>query len=898
MKNNLPYNVMRHADWEAAPRDPISIGYFIGGALGISSAALSASFLGVSLAGAIGYLATTAITSVALRALAPGMPTAGMPTAGGQQNVGTLINAREATATQEYVYGQVRKGGNVVFMESTDINRSDYPENGYMHIVIALAGHEVEEVGDVYINDEIVSINANGFVTDEEWQLRNSPDGGALPEEAQGVLPAIRIKRYNGSQTSVDPDLFAETSVAPSFIGNGIAYMYVRLQFDRTTFANGIPSFTAVIKGKKVEDTNGTPQVYPASANAALVIRDYLKSEYGLSDSSVDDTYFAVAANDCDDDVALSGGGTEKRYQINGVVNAGSTTGSALQDMVSACNGQLFLSGGMWRLKVGVYDSPVKTLTLDDIRSAISLPTKHSRRDNFNQVVGKFINGGVYNAITNRSAGDWVEADYPAITSTAFLAEDKGVENQIDLPLMMVTSSAQAQRVAKQTLFRSREQMTFSADFGLNAMDIEIGDIVALTIAEYGWVQKEFECDNWKLVVSDGGRIVVNMVLRETSEDAFDWNAEESAIINNNTNLPKYTEGLILSNLSVSGGPARVAGDGTYIAGAIATWTGVSSSQISHYEVQWKRVSDTSYTGATSSLTNFDIYPMQDGVQYDIRVRAVGANDATGLWVETTYTAGGDTIAPSAPTDLTATAAARSILLTWTNPTDVDLKTINIYEKEAATPAPLVGTDVPIASAVGEAHLVDNILPLDEKFYWVTAVDYSGNESALSPVASATADFLPGEDLEDLSVDTIKVVDDAVTSIVTFNAALPYVNTIGGEDQYADSFTILAYVDDPQLRPNIFGALKYSISGTAGSSPQVRLNTQLAFLGSGGGLVTLAQTETIHTGSDAFGEFMHNITYDSILNVNGSALIIARAYIQDITSPSIAAQGYGMARRR
>jgi hypothetical protein len=748
MKNNLPYNVMRHADWDFAPKMPQVVVPAIAGALGGGTIATIAAY-------AIYYVATTAITSAALRALAPDMPTAG-----GAQNVGTLINAREATATQEYVYGQVRKGGTIVFMESTDINRSDYPENGYMHIVIAMAGHEVEEIGDVYINDEIVTIDEDGFVTSSEWTLKNSPDGGALPPEAQGQ-PAIRIKRYNGSQTTADADLVAETSATSSFVGNGIAYMYVRVQFDRTTFANGIPVFTAVVKGKKVEDANGTPQVYPASANAALVIRDYLKSEYGLADSSVDDTYFAVAANDCNDNINLSGGGTEKRYQINGVVNAGSTIGSALQDMVSACNGQLFLSGGLWRLKVGVYDASVKTLTLDDVRSAISLPTKQSRRDNFNRVVGKFINGGDSGGGVNPNAGDWVEADYPAITSDAFLAEDNSVENQIDLPLMMVTSSAQAQRVAKQTLFRSREQITFSAEFGLNAMDIEIGDVVALTIDKYGWVAKEFECVNWKLTFSDQGQLTISMTLRETSEAAFDWDAEESAIINNNTNLPKYTGGLSISDLSVDDGPTRVAGDGTYIAGAIVSWTGAASFGIKHYEVQWKRASDSSYTAATSSLTTFDVYPLQDGVSYDFRVRAVGSNDATGTWLETTYTAGGDTTAPAAPTSLSVTGELGGFDIEWTNPNDADFSYVKVYESDDN----VFGNATFIGQSSGSNFLRRNLSPLVTKYYWVSAVDYSGNESATTGPQSATTAQITAGDIGD-AVIAYENLDTSVTNVL------------------------------------------------------------------------------------------------------------------------------------
>jgi hypothetical protein len=51
----------------------------------------------------------------------------------------------------------VRKGGTTTFIEATGT------ENKYLHIVVAMAGHEVEEIGDIYINDEIVTIDGSGL---------------------------------------------------------------------------------------------------------------------------------------------------------------------------------------------------------------------------------------------------------------------------------------------------------------------------------------------------------------------------------------------------------------------------------------------------------------------------------------------------------------------------------------------------------------------------------------------------------------------------------------------------------------------------------------------------------------------------------------------------------------
>ena len=73
--------------------------------------------------------------------------------------------------------------------------------------------------------------------------------------------------------------------------------------------------------------------------------------------------------------------------------------------MMTACAGTLFWGVGQWQLKVGEYTSSVKTLTLDDLRSTITLDTKHSRRDNFNIVRGTFVD----------ASEDYIRADYPEI---------------------------------------------------------------------------------------------------------------------------------------------------------------------------------------------------------------------------------------------------------------------------------------------------------------------------------------------------------------------------------------------------------------------------------------------------------------------------------------------------
>ena len=338
-------------------RDPITIGTIILGSVGVTATVgASAIIFGYTAfqigAYIVGSIAISLVTSWAVRALSPSPSMPSMQDAAAMNSRGILTNAKEPTATHQYVYGQVRKGGTITYLEATGSN------NKYLHMIIALAGHEVSEITSIYVNDEIVALDASGFVTSAPWSSK------------------IRIKKHLGTSSQlVDTDLQIESNqIDAEFQGKGIAYLYVRLEYDQDVFANGIPMFTAIIKGKKVYDPRTGLTAY--SNNAALCIRDYLLSDYGMNDTSVNDTSFIASANICDENVTLDGGGTEKRYAMNGLITGTETIGSVLQLMMTSCAGTLFWGQGTWQLKVGYYTPAVKTFTLDDLRGPISLQTR------------------------------------------------------------------------------------------------------------------------------------------------------------------------------------------------------------------------------------------------------------------------------------------------------------------------------------------------------------------------------------------------------------------------------------------------------------------------------------------------------------------------------------------
>lgn len=689
------YVIKNWNDWDRVPRDPFTVGNAILYAIGASTQYLAVIY-------GIGVLAISAVTSFALNALAPKLPA---------QRKGTLINSKEALGAAEFVYGEVRKGGNITFA------KAEGTDNRYLHQIVVLAAHEVESIGDIYLNDEVASFDTDGItVTTTATGEDNEVDWDGK----------IQIRKFDGSQTTVDTDLYTLTGDS-NFIGKNIAFLHIRYEYNKNVFADGIPLVTAKVKGKKVYDPRTSTTAW--SDNAALCIRDFLTSSYGLNDSAIDNTSFSAAANDCDDDITLSGGGTQKRYRINGVVRSDESIGNALGEMTGACVGTLFWGVGSWKLKVGVYNSPVKSFDLSDLRGPIQLDTRTSIRDSFNTVRGTFVN----------EDADYITEDYETVTSATFKTQDGGEELALDLPLPYTTNFAEAKRIAKQTLFRSREQMTFIADFGLEALGVEVGDIVTFTNIRYGWTNKEFEVVGWNFNANqDAGDLRVSLTLRETSSAAFDWNAEESAIIANDTTLTDARSGLDVSNLTVTD-KGNTQKDGTFVGQALVQWTQATNKFLNHYEVQWKDVNESSYqrTEIPAGDSSVIIGPLETGTQYNIRVRGVTVSNVEGSWVSATpYTHGGDTTAPSAVSGLSATGGPKNVTLDWTAPTTstdastlYDLKGYNIYRNtsnsQPASPIAFSGSDKYVDGGLGVNT---------DYYYWVTAVDFTGNES--SSVAS------------------------------------------------------------------------------------------------------------------------------------------------------------------
>ena len=738
--------------WARVPRGPVAaaVGAFLFGSTGVLA---TTAIAGVSLATMGGFLITTAVTSWALAALTPKPPGTSSQTLG---------NVKEAVGDFDIVYGEIRKGGTVTFMETSDRHGYKVFKDDYLHMIIVLAGHEVEEIGDVYFNDEKVTLDSEGFTVGDRWKSR------------------ARVKKHLGSPNQLaDPDLVAETSMDSNFRGRGIAYLYVRLDWDGDVFGNGLPTITAMVKGRKVYDPRSGNTVW--TDNAALCIRDYIEQPFGLnsiqSPTSLSSSDWATAANVCDTLVTKKDNSTEKRYILNGVVSTANVPRSNLQNMLTSCGATLFWGQGKWQFKVGYFPSgPYVSFNADDLRSGISLVTKNSRKENFNAVSGTFLD----------KDQDYIEVEYPKVESSVFLERDNDQTNVLDMSFPYTTSSSGAQRLAKMAMFRSREEIIIGADFGLKAARVKVGDVVQFTFSRYGFSNKYFEVISWK-PTTNSGELKISLVLRETSAAAYDWNAEERDIIINDTNLPDPTSGLNITNLSVTN-RQTLQSDGSLLGEVVLSWDAADSAFVDRYVVQWKKSSDTSWSATETDEISIIIPSVKSGVLHDYRVKAVNFAGFSGPWEQLTSTVGGKETPPGIPTNLQTKNLYRAVEVTWVNPTDRDLNHVEIWG----------GVDSNVSNATllgksGGTKFIFNMEPMEEKWFFIRAVDNSNNKSSFTLGVMGTALFI---DQSDVNIDVDQLLEDAGLSAVEVLPSLPTSGNFDGRTVYNTDDRQLYIYDD------------------------------------------------------------------------------------------------------
>ena len=510
------------------------VGGLLGGAGGAVQGFISGGVPGALALGAVGFVGGFASSYLAKQATADALSSAMGPSAAEPKFGGYNVNRRGAALHHQVVYGQTKVGGVVVFDDAHGTNGvANTDNNKYLSRIIAYAGHEIESFEKIYIGGSyrvgainsstgavtgVFAVDQNGADVGSELTGASNPFNGYL--SIREVLGGHTTSLNGQSLTNFSDDWTSSHRLL------GIAHLAILFEYAEDVWDEGLPEVTALIKGKKVLDPRTSTTAW--SDNPALIVRDFLtNSVYGLGESAsnIDDTLVGTAAGICeavDWDTSAP-----KRYTCNGAWTTSQPPVDVIAQLMTSCAGYLWYAQGKWRLKAGKYVAPTITLTEDDLRSPLSVATRHSRRDNFNAVRGTF----------KGPKTNYQFTDYPTVTATNFVTIDGGLESTMDLALPFTDTPEEAQRLATIALEKNRSQITITGSFGLGAFGLQVGDNVNITNTRFGWTDKLFEVVAWSLSVEDY-QLAVNLVLRETTTTTYDEELNTTGFESDNTNLP------------------------------------------------------------------------------------------------------------------------------------------------------------------------------------------------------------------------------------------------------------------------------------------------------------------------------------------------------------------------
>ena len=631
-----------------------------------------------------------------------------------QETANRSIMVRQPISARDMVYGESKKSGAILFMDTTDNNKT-------LHLIVQIASHEIQSFEKIYFNDEELTISSTGNDSNSiaRYKVTAPSKYGGTSNVITGQSYKVRIKQHLGSDDQVaDADLVSSVSKwTTDHRLRGIAYLYITLDYDADAFPNGIPNVSAEIKGKKILDVRDSSTAY--SPNPALVLYDYLTDTrlgLGVSTNNMDTASFTTMANLCDENVTLSAGGTEKRYETHGIIYSDIAPMEIIDDLLSSCVGTLAYSNVKFMIKGGQYVAPTISLDESNFTGAINLIAKQSRKDMFNTVKGVFTSDET----------NWQPTDYPMVTSQTFVDAD-GEQIFADIDLPFTKSSTMAQRIAKIVLFKNRQQMQLSCKVSMKGFTLQVGDAVNISNTRLGFSNKIFEIADWSF--SLGQDMCIDLIMKETSSSVYDWDAEETTFSLDNTTLPTPQD-VTPPSISVTD-ELRLYAETPITVMKITCLS--SQGTTNEFEVEAQNTNEVGsefITLGRSKGNIFELVNAQDSAIYNVRARSINAFNVHSEFTTTTHEVIGKTAPPDDVTNFSSNVVGDVVHLNWTPVTNLDLSHY-IIRHTPLTSNTKFEEGLVVAKKVGKpANSI--VLPAQTGSYMIKAIDVLGIESVNS----------------------------------------------------------------------------------------------------------------------------------------------------------------------
>lgn len=325
------------------------------------------------------------------------------------------------------------------------------------------------------------------------------------------------------------------------------------------------------------------------------------------------------------------------------------------------------------------------------------------------------------------------------------------------------------------------------------------------------------------------------------------------------------------TGLTASSTGITASSDGTQYAYVVLTWNAISTNTFDHYVIRYKQNGFTYYKYITSRTNTITIGELIPAVTYNFGIASVNKyGSASSYSADINQLMPSDTTAPGDVTAVSATAGVQSIVVLWNAVADKDLSYYRIYRHTAD----VSGSASLIATCKG-TYYIDKTPSYVTYYYWIKAVDTSGNASAnFSNSVNAVARKV-------LSTDTVLAhqgwVQTSVFSVTDYNTVAWGAGTF-------TSSSGTAYSIGASNTANM-AAKTYIYLDTDVSSVAYQITTTAATaVGSNKCLVAIATPD-----ADPAGEASFILLNDASLNIDASSIVAGSITANEIAAGTITA---------
>ena len=432
-------------------------------------------------------------------------------------NTGTTLQVPPATDNKlPVVYGTGYVGGIITDLTITSDNQDLY----FVLSLCEVTGNGTDSItiGDIYYQGKkcvFSGTSVTGLI---------DPSTGITDTSCDGYLSIYTYS--NGSNAPQNSSISAITLLQAS----GLTYQWDSSKLmTNTAFAVIHITYN---QGARMTSLGQTQfQITNSRNSAGDVIYDYLTNTvYGaaIPVSQIDTASLTALNTYCNETITFTpytgGSATQPRFKLNGVIDNKSNVLSTLQDITSSCDCLLKYNEiyGIWSV---IVQTPSYSVVMDinnsNITGAISVITMDI--------------SNVYNIaqcqfpdITLNSSFNTATVDLAVINPSLLYPNEPTNSQTIKLPL--VDNNVQAQLLATRFLKAARLDLSIKATINYIGLELEAGDIVTVTNANYGWTAKLFRIMQVNQNFLPDGSITVDLNLQEYDPNIY-----------NDTSITQYT---------------------------------------------------------------------------------------------------------------------------------------------------------------------------------------------------------------------------------------------------------------------------------------------------------------------------------------------------------------------